>query len=63
MKRHPHLESTSRSCLVPFPIEKFMLKSYPIHVPLTLGEAYIEYRTHSVRLPIGLFVMIGRAYV
>ena len=60
---HPHSESTSRSCLVPFPVKEFMLKSQLVPTPLTPSEVYIEYRTHSVQLPIEPFVMTGRAYV
>ena len=63
MKRHPHSKSTSRSCLVPFPIKEFLLKSQLVPTPLTLGEIYIEYRTHSVQLPTEPFVLTERPYV
>ena len=57
MKRHPHSESTSQSCLVPFLVEGFSLKSQPVLAPLTPSEVFIGYQTLSIQLPTEPFVM------
>ena len=55
--------SANWSCLILFPIKKFLLRSLQISAPLMLGEVYTEYRTHSVQSSTEPSALIDWAYV